>query len=528
MKNLHIRQRYRACLSDDSRLDCSSMNDTEIKDMGADPKDYHRSSVAKRIFQLAKENELVFAHYEYRWPIPLPQSWVSERDQYAQGEVHWNQGVLSELKYQSFRHDSAVCNFHPGQSSKWGAHELCHKLVGFAFKPNADILFHALAAWAAEVLPVTVYYFWDEVDSFKCPKHRDFSFMAATFCKSCEEKAETQGHKREEYVDLGWKFLNAQLAAIEASIQKNKLLPAPYMALDLADDAYYYTLSQFPRLTSDTYQDFVKAAVPKQIYTESVEELILRIRNVAAAIMEQKKLASYGLSAKDWKVLDIGLRGLELSESIESNEGFLKITNEFLQHKNIDTYVAAYESFSEDYDLPSSEEFFGVGYVVNKEHGYYSSQIVEGIKTLLPETFDSLKDQELQAFLEKDRANRQFLGERLKPFLKSEATQVEVFLNQPQSFFTKDYSCRLASSKYKWSDRVRICKNSEELQELLGLDSPYFLLFKDSSGEVLSYPVEESVTTRANDSFKLEDLDLPLEESQFYVQNDILVETSED
>jgi hypothetical protein len=504
------------------------MKDTEIKDMGADPRDYHRSSVAKRIFHLAKENNLVFAHYEYRWPIPLPQSWMSEKDQYAQGEVHWNQGVLSELKYQSFRHDSAVCNFHPGQSSKWGAHELCHKLVGFAFKPDADILFHTLAAWAAEVLPVTVYYFWDEIDSFKCAKHQNYSFMPATYCKRCEEKAEVQSQKKEEYKELGWKFLNLQLTAIEASIKQSKLLPAPYLSLDLADDAYYYTLSQFPRLSSETYKEFVETHVPLQLYSKSLEDLLIRIRNVAAAIIETKDLKPFGLSAIDWKVLDMGFRGFELSESIESNKDFVKLTNDFLQHKNISTYVAGYKSFSENYDLPSLQEFFGVGYNLTNDLGYFEPQVIEGIKTLLPESFDRLKDEDIAAFLENDRASRKFLGERLSPYLKTDVTQVEAFLNQPQSFFAKDYSCRSLSAKYKWSDRVKICKNSDGLQELLGLDSPYFLLFKDSSGEVLSYPLEKPLTSCAKDSFKLADLELPLEECHFYVQNDILVEASED
>lgn len=505
------------------------LKDTEIQGMGADPKDYNRSRVAKRIFHLARENNLQFAHYEYRWPIPLPDSWNSEKDHHAQGEVHWHQGVLSELKYQSFRHDSAVCNFHPGQSSKWGAHELCHKLVGFVFKPQADILFHTLAAWAAEVLPVTVYYFWDEIDCFRCERHKVFGFMQATFCKACEITSKEQDVKREDYKKLGWDFLNTQLAAIEASIREQKIVSAPYMALDLADDAYYYTLSQFPRLTSKVYEDFIQTSVPSQIYKTSIDDLITRIRMVAEAIMEDKELPSYGLNNTDWKVLDLGFRGLELAENIEGDakQKFINTTQEFFKNKNIENYVKKYTLLCKEYDLPPAKEFFAAGYVVADGLGYLEEQVLEGIKTLVPDSFEEISDSTLNTFFKADRANRNFLCERLAEHISEEHIQIEIFLNQPQSFFAKDYSCRQSDKIYKWSDRVRVCKNSDKLQVLLGLDSEYFILYKDTSGEVLSYPIQQILTSCEKDSFKLDELDLPLEEKLFYVQNDILVEASE-
>ncbi len=511
------------------------MKDAEIRSMGADPRDYHRSTVAKRIFSLAGDNQLIFAHYEYRWPIPVPESWISERDRHSQGEVHWKNGVLSELKYQSFRHDSVVCNFHPGQSSKWGAHELCHKLVGYAWKKDGDLLFHTLAAWAAEVLPVTVYYFWDEIDCQKCSSHKDFSISPMTFCAACERFSNTTPNKRQDLVRAGWNFLNTQLQAIEASMKSNRLVTAPFMGLDLADDAYYYSLSQYPRMNSVTYQEYMEHMVPPQIYCSTIETFLQRIRLVAKAIMEEIPLSNYGLTRMDWMSLDVGFRALELSENMEETlqPQFLDHLSTYMTTKDISGFAAAYAELSEEFHLPTVEEFFGVGYNLHPNYGYHHQQVKDGIESLIPISMQQLSDVEIQNFLQQDTSHRDFLGFRLQKYFSEDILQIESFVNQPQSFFIKDYSTKDLTKKYQWSDRVRIYKGTESIDQQLGIEFSYFLLFKDTAGEILSYPFEPDVGEILLKSYKsqfyLADIKVPLDEMQFYVQNHMLVEAiSED
>jgi hypothetical protein len=491
--------------------------------LGADPKDYLRSTVSKRIFELAEKQQLLFAHYEYRWPIPIPGHWLPQQGGYQQGEAVWQNGVLSEQKYQSFRHDSAVCNFHPGQSSKWGAHELCHKLVGFAWKEEGDLLFHTLSAWAAEVLPVTVYYFWDEIDSYKCARHKEFGGSPSIYCHDCEERVEIQTHKKSKLLEEGWTFLEQQLQAIEASWKAKRLLPAPYQNLDLADDAYHYMLSQQPRMASDVYKDFMSNVVPNQVYVKSIEDLLLKIRKVAKAIVEDASMDSLNLEKKDWIVLDIGFRGLELAESMdeESKSIFTDLIYDFIQTKDLENFVANYSNLAEEIHLPKPQEFFGVGYELWGDLGFCKEQVLEGIYSIAP---NMIKEIDTDGFLHADRNQRNYLGHRLKDFFSEEDLHVEIFLNQPQAFFKKHYSFGKPNSLYQWSSRVRICKNTPVLKRLLGVNESAFLLYKDETGQILTYPVATSLIKSQNTTFSLEDLPLSLEEKDFYVQNLIVVE----
>ncbi len=510
------------------------MNDQQIISMGADPRDYNRSSVAKRIFSLAASNEFLFAHYEYRWPVPVPEGWLDPNLQAAQGEVHWQAGVLSELKYQSFRHDSVVCNFHPGQSSKWGAHELCHKLVGYAWKPKQGLLYHTLAAWAAEVLPVTVYYFWDEMDCFKCEKHKAFSQSPMSYCAACDKMAAISTDKRLELLDLGWDFLNTQLAAIEESIKKQSLMPAPLFSLDLADDAYHYSLSQLGRLNSESYSLYMNKVVSPALHVAEIEDLITRVREVAASLVEGAKFKNFNLKRHDWVVMDLGSRLLELAENmdVEVREIFLRHFEEFATTKDINAFINSYQSLLNEYELPKVEELFATGYSVTPSLGYYNDQVKEGIISVIPKSFEQLDIESISNFLDSDRGNRDYLGARLEKYFDLDTVRAEVFINQPQGFFEKTYTSLNLRRRYKWADRVRLFKSSDTLKALLEVDAPYILLFKSQQSEVFSYAVSakegEYLQKSFKNSFYLDELQVSLEEKQFYVQSYMLVESSEE
>ncbi|MCB0349069.1 MAG: hypothetical protein KDD37_09540 [Bdellovibrionales bacterium] len=510
------------------------MQDKDIIRMGADPKDYHRSSVSKRIFALAQENQLLFAHYEYRWPVPVPEHWLhSSMREEGQGASYWQSGVLFESKYQAFRHDSAVCNFHPGQSSKWGAHELCHKLVGYAWRPNENLLFHTLAAWTAEVLPVVVYYFWDEIDSYKCDVHRAHTMSPTSYCVSCEAISEVTKETRSQQLQAGWDFLNTQLLAIEESLQKQRIISAPYFSLNLADDAYHYSLSQLERLNSDVYIEYMKEAVPATLYTQSIEDLIKRVRYVASALMDNSSFSNYNISRENWAYMDISFRGLELAESMDTElkSIFLKQVRAYIKTKKLDAFLAEYQALQEDYEMPSAREFFGTGYEINNEFGFYKEQIIEGLQSLLPNTYELLNDDEIDEFVKSDRGNREYLGQRIQGHFKIDAIEVEAFINQPQGFFEKSYGAFNVKSKFKWSNRARIFKNSKNIEALIEQASPYVLLFKSINGEILSYNLSDAEGAKLikyqKQTFYLDELKVSLEDADFYVQNHILVEARE-
>jgi hypothetical protein len=96
--------------------------------------EFLRSPAAMRVGQLAARDGLTLFHFEHRVHLPLPLDWVPEHDPELAEPPQWVGGVLPEAKYQSFQHDSPLGSFHPGHRAKWSTHELCHALVGFAWR----------------------------------------------------------------------------------------------------------------------------------------------------------------------------------------------------------------------------------------------------------------------------------------------------------------------------------------------------------------------------------------------------------
>ncbi|MEC9072019.1 MAG: hypothetical protein VX938_06550, partial [Myxococcota bacterium] len=158
-------------------------------ELGAPSHELTRSPAASRIGELAAESELFLAHFEHRVQLDLPEDWIPQDRQDLAGSSVWQGGVLPEPKYQCFRHDLLVGSFHPGHRAKWTAHELCHGLVGFGWRPGASRLFLALAARLAEALPVALWYFLDEAGLQRCHAHRGDGPLHGRYCSACEEAA---------------------------------------------------------------------------------------------------------------------------------------------------------------------------------------------------------------------------------------------------------------------------------------------------------------------------------------------------
>ena len=133
---------------------------------GAPLHEYTRSPAAMAVARLAARDGLFAFHFEHRHHLELPEEWSDD------DPVEWRGGTLPERKYQSFQHELAIASFHPSHRAKWGTHELCHGLVGFAWRPDATPLFHATAARLAELLPVALWYFFDEALLTRCPDHQ--------------------------------------------------------------------------------------------------------------------------------------------------------------------------------------------------------------------------------------------------------------------------------------------------------------------------------------------------------------------
>ena len=117
--------------------------------------EFTRSDAARAVRRMADASGLFAAHFEHRLELELPEWWcVPDADlgPYPwEMPQPWQSGGLHETKFRTFRLDRRVASFHPLHAPKWGAHELCHGLVGFGWKPGASMLWLATAARLAEL-----------------------------------------------------------------------------------------------------------------------------------------------------------------------------------------------------------------------------------------------------------------------------------------------------------------------------------------------------------------------------------------
>ena len=157
---------------------------------GAPDHELYRSPAAERIAKLAAKSGLLLSHFEHRVDLELPDDWMTEDRPDLGTPQGWQGGVLPETKYGSFQHDRIIGSFHPGHRAKWTTHELCHGLVGFAWYPGCSRFFQALSARMSEILPVALYYFFDEAGLRRCPVHDGRGALFGHYCADCEAQAQ--------------------------------------------------------------------------------------------------------------------------------------------------------------------------------------------------------------------------------------------------------------------------------------------------------------------------------------------------
>lgn len=253
--------------------------------------EFRRSPAAARIGELAFDDGLFLFHFEHRVPLGLPEHWVPEHAPELAEPPAWSAGVLPEAKYQSFQHDLLLGSFHPGHRAKWSTHELCHGLVGFAWKPGASDFFHATAGRLAELLPVALWYGFDEACLRRCERHAGGGALFRTHCAECERVASADAAGSIEGIEVGLRYLDRELAAVERSRRTGTVVPHRFATLDLAEDGVAYAAAHRERLASPQMEAWAQRFLPVGAgRLESLDALIERLLNVAAALVGEVPL----------------------------------------------------------------------------------------------------------------------------------------------------------------------------------------------------------------------------------------------
>jgi hypothetical protein len=298
---------------------------------GAPTADYRRSPAAARVGRFAAQSGLRLFHYEQREQFDLPMDWLpaglSDEDALA---PEWDRGILAERKYQSFRHDQIIGGFNPGHRGKWSTHELCHGLVGFGYRPDPSPLFIATAGRLAELVPVVLWYFLDEIGLQRCPVHQGGGPLFRAYCADCEEVAGSTvpcSIGAEKRLGEAASFMDRELAAIARSRISGRPVPHQWATINLCSDGLAYAHAHGGRLRSKAFQEYAERFLfPGGGSSETLDQLEDRVREVFLAIAgEQETLSPWAPSRAHgrlrWQAQDLGWR---LTMAAQGQEGAVK------------------------------------------------------------------------------------------------------------------------------------------------------------------------------------------------------------
>jgi hypothetical protein len=385
-----------------------------------------RSPAAAAVGRLAAAEGLRLYHFEHRVTLPTPEAWRPEGDDGALPE--WVDGVLPEPKYGSFRHDLALGSFHPGHRAKWSAHELCHALVGFAWRPDATPLFHATAGRLAELVPVTLWYWLDEIGLRRCPLHEGPLFR--THCPACEQTAAVgpvpvEPERAERLLRHGRDFVSGELSAVERTRAHGVPCPHVWGSLDLCSDGVAYARSHGRRLDSSGFAAWMERyQVPGEGgWHRHLDDLVQRSLDVLSALCHGTELSSLGGTPERWVTADLAAR---LLQAVGGDEVAVRPLWDLLDAGDPQALVEGYVERAEALGAPHPADTFAVGYPWAGA-GRGVDQLDEGLRSVVPVTMELADDAEVDlaaAFAEHDAPRRQALGQRFAAWLVGQGAEV--------------------------------------------------------------------------------------------------------
>lgn len=389
-----------------------------------------RSRAAAEVGRWATRAELLLFQFEHRAPVDADGDPGGDDGDPGDRDGGWTDGVLPEPKYGAFRHDLRIGSFHPGHRAKWTAHELCHGLVGFAWRADASPLFHATAARLAELAPVVLWYFLDEIGLRRCPRHVGPLFRG--LCADCERlAAEGPGihdvAAAARFAADAARFVDDELAAVARTLRLGRPAPHVWGSIDLCGDGLAYAAAHAPRLRGPAFAAWAERflGLGDPMWHSSLDGLAERAVAVLRAIGQGEALPVAGTRA-GWVAQDLGQRLLDVWGLTEGDcaDALLAVVDDLADGASPADTFAAYAELYAAYELPDPADVFAVGYAVDGVPCRASAQIADGLATVVPVTLDAARDAGLDPvadlaapFVAADRLVRRPLGHRFADWL---------------------------------------------------------------------------------------------------------------
>lgn len=410
---------------------------------GAPTTEFTRSPAAAHTARLAASQGLGVFHFEHRAMLELPAEWVPSDPELVY-PPEWEAGVLPERKYQGFRHDQAIGSFHPHHRAKWSTHELCHGLVGFGWHSQATPFFHATAGRLSELLPVALYYFFDEVFLHRCQIHQDSGAKFGITCADCEAQARVRLDDRyaESRLSEGLAFLDRELAAIARTRRTGRLVPHTWTTLNLCSDGVAYAVAHGPRLQSATFHEYVELfAVDGGGWSSCIDDLEARVVHVASAMLTGAPVPNLCPTPDHgkwrWILQDVGWRLLHVAALLPDERGraVRRIAQDLAQslhatvspsadpseaERAIHQAATAYSDLPSEALVPHEDDVFGVGYALPSGSGTSRNHLAEGLNSVVPLTLIAAEervDEFIDEFIASESPRRAPLAKRFTDWI---------------------------------------------------------------------------------------------------------------
>ncbi len=390
--------------------------------------DLSRSFAATRVATHARAMGLELAHFEHDVHLELPEAWATTGRPDLGAVEGWRGGVLPETKFRHFRQDRRTGVLHPGHHARWTAHELLHRVAGFAWAPDKPLLWHATAARLAETLPVALWYFVEEATVARCPIHDGALAAWSLDCPRCEEfaAAAVRVPPREDVLAQARAFVRREIEGARATLREGVPVHTRFATIDLCSDGLAYVGAHGKRLTSAAMARLVPRFLEGGVgWHTDLEGLIARIEAMLEDLCGGAEAALLAGNLARGRAYDLASRIAQVAEDCdeETAEALWAIVDGLADDDDLARAARAYQDVFEEVELPSPEDVFAMGVALPAEAGLSGRsvrQVREGLQSVVPRALATLGDASTEVvtdFVAQDDFARVPLGHRFARFL---------------------------------------------------------------------------------------------------------------
>ncbi len=243
---------------------------------------------ALRATALGIEQGALLTRHESRACVPWRSKLCGATQASDDDHGQWVAGALVTGRYQSFCLDGAFATMNPNHSSRWTAHELLHRAIGFAWRPDMPRWEHYRVNRLAELLPVVHWYGFDrfcrldergDYDPHTDAKSPDSPVEEALWWREPREHLQRRALLCDKMLSDAMAHYQSELSALASEAQTLEPTPAAHGLLNSSSDALAYVAGHMTRLEDEHIANML-CAVVRPLPAKDFSDMFKRIATV--------------------------------------------------------------------------------------------------------------------------------------------------------------------------------------------------------------------------------------------------------